>query len=56
MGKTPPGLRTIGTVTVVYEILTGRDPYHVCQMFTATAKVASDRTLNRPEIVTNDKI
>ena len=41
---------------VMYEILTSKDPYYECSMFTVIAKVASGGTPNRPETIANDKI
>jgi len=40
----------------MYEILTSKDPYHEYAMFTVIALVASGRTPNRPETITNDNI
>lgn len=40
----------------MYEILTRKDPYHELPMFSVIANVASGRTPNRPETITNDKI
>ena len=41
---------------VMYEVLTGKDPYHEYPMFTVIAKVAGGVTPNRPETIANDKI
>ena len=41
---------------VMYEVLTGQDPYYELPMFTVIAKVSNGLTPSRPETITNDKI
>ena len=40
----------------MYEVLTSKDPYHECPMFTVIAKVAIGGTPSRPETIANDKV